>query len=125
MLVGLDGLAAFAGPFDWTAQFLRRKQYQPVLGVLPALGAEPAADIAGDDPDLALGDLEDARGESLTHPMGVLHIGVESEAVLAGVPDADRTARLHEMRIHPADHIAAPDDVRRLGERRLGRGFVA
>src|SRR5262249_61027039 len=103
MLVGLDGLAAFAGPFDWTAQFLRRKQHQPVFGILPAFGAEPAADIAGDDPDLALGDLEDARGERLTNAMGVLHIGVEGEAILARIRDAARTARIHGRGIQPAN----------------------
>ena len=57
--------------------------------------------------------------------MRILHIGVEGEAVLARVPDADRTARLHEMRIDPADDVPALDDVRRLCEGRIGRGLVA
>jgi hypothetical protein len=92
-----------------------------MLGILPALSAEPA----GDKPDLAFRDLENTSGERLTHPVGVLHIGVEGEAVLAGVPDVDRTARLHKMRIHPADDVAALDDVLSPGEGRLGRGFVA
>src|SRR5271163_2425030 len=96
-----------------------------MLGILPALGAEPTADIAGDDPDPAFRDFEDTSGERLAHPVGVLHVGVEGEAALALVPHADRTARLHEMRIDPADDVAALDDVHRLGEGRLGRGFVA
>src|SRR5712672_6747 len=96
-----------------------------MLGILPPLGAEPAADIARDDPDLAFRDFENTSGERLAHPMRVLHIGVERETVLAGVPHADRTARLHEMGIDPADHIAALDDASRLGESRLGRGLVA
>src|SRR5712671_5389683 len=87
-----------------------------MLGILPPLGAEPAADIARDDPDLAFRDFENTSGERLTHPVRVLHIGVEGKAVLARVPHADRTARLHEMRIDPADDVAALDDVRRLGE---------
>src|SRR5207253_4636817 len=110
VLVGLNGFTAFTRPFDRPAQFLRREQYQPMLGILPALGAEPAADIAGDDPDLAFRDLENASGERLTHPVRVLHVGVEREAVLARVPYADRPARLHEMRVDPADHVAALDD---------------
>jgi hypothetical protein len=50
-------LAALAGPFDRAAQFLRREQHQPMLGILPALGAEAAADIAGNDPYLAFRDI--------------------------------------------------------------------
>src|SRR5262249_20990867 len=125
MLVSLDRLAALAGPFDWSAQFLRREQHQPMLRILPALGAEPAADIAGDDPDLALGDFEDTSGERLSHPVRVLHVGVEGEPVLARIPDADRTARLHEMRIDPTDDVASCDDVRRLGEGRFSGSLVA
>src|SRR5438046_1576781 len=112
VLVGLDRLAALAGPFDWPAQFLRREQHQPMLRILPALGAEPAADITGNDPDLAFRDFENTSGERLTHPVRILHIGVEGEAVLARVPHADSTARLHEMRIDPADDVRAIDDVR-------------
>jgi uncharacterized protein (TIGR03118 family) len=33
MLVGLDRLAALAGPFDRPAQLLRCQQHQPVLGI--------------------------------------------------------------------------------------------
>jgi hypothetical protein len=57
--------------------------------------------------------------------MRVLHVGVEGIAVLAGFPQADRAARLHEMRVDPADHIAPFDDVRGAGEGRLGRRLVA
>jgi hypothetical protein len=60
-----------------------------MLGILPALGAEPAADIAGDDPDPAFRNFEDTSGERLTHPVGVLHVRVECETVLARVPNAD------------------------------------
>ncbi len=125
MLVRLDRLAALALPFDRPAQPLRGEQHEPVLGVLPALGAEPAADIAGDDPDAALRDLEDAGRQCLPHPVRVLHIGVERVAVLARVPHPDRAARLHEMGIDPADHIAPLDDVRRRRERGVGRRLVA
>src|SRR5438046_226389 len=112
MLVGLDPSASLAGPFVAPSQFLRREQHQPMLRILPALGAEPAADIAGDDPDLAFRDLENTSSERLTHPVRILHIGVEGEAVFARVPYADSTARLHEMRIDPADDVRAIDDVR-------------
>src|SRR5215471_17524231 len=96
-----------------------------MLGILPALRAEAAADIAGDDPDLAFRDFENSSRERLTHPVRILYVGIEGEAILARVPHADRTARLHEMRIDPADDVAAPDDVRCLGEGRLGGSLVA
>src|SRR5207302_10588353 len=112
MLVGLDRLAAFALPFDGAAQPLRGEQHEPMLSVLPALGAEPAADIAGDDADPALRDLEDAGGQRLPDPAPALHIGAERVAVLARIPHANRAARLHEMRVDAADHIAPLDDRR-------------
>src|SRR5215469_11426767 len=96
-----------------------------MLGVLPALGAEPAADIAGDDPNLALRDFEYTSGERLTHPVRILHVGIQSEPVFAGVPHADRAARFHEMCVNPADHVAALDYVSRLREHRLSPGSIA
>ena len=115
VLVGEDRLAALADPLDRPAQLLRGEQHEPVLGVLPALGAEAAADIAGDHPDAALRDLEDAGRERLPHAVRVLHVGVERVALLARVPHAERAARLHEMRVDPADHVAALDDMRGAG----------
>ena len=125
VLVGLDRLAALAGPFDRPPQFLGGEQHQPMLGILPALGAEPAADIAGNDADPAFRDLEDAGRERLAHPVRVLHVGVERKALLARVPHPDRAARFHEMGVDPADHVAALDDVRRRGKGGLGRGPVS
>src|ERR1700731_3870667 len=90
----------------------------PAVRILfpPAASQERTPPSRDRDPDLAFRDFENTSGERLTHPVRILHIGVEGEAVLARVPHADRTARLHEMRIDPADDVAALDDVRCLGE---------
>src|SRR5215471_15959556 len=96
-----------------------------MLGILPALGPEPTADIAGDDANMALRNLEDARRQRLAHAMRVLYVGVEREALLARVPDADRAARLHEMRVDTADHITPLDDIRGVGEGSVSRSLVA
>ena len=88
VLVGGDGLAALARPLDGPADLLGGPEHEAVLGVLPALGAEAAADVARDHPDAVLGDLEDIGGERVPHPMGILHVGVERVALLARVPDA-------------------------------------
>ena len=80
MLVGLQGLGALARPFDRAAQLLRRPQGQPVLHVLPALGAEAAAHVAGDDVHVLLGHLEDVFGQHVPEPVGVLHVHMEHVA---------------------------------------------
>ena len=125
VLVGEHRLAAVAHPAHRPAQVFRGEQHEPVLRILPALCPEPAADIAGDDADAALRHLEDARRERLPHAVRVLHVGIQRVAVLAGVPDAQGAARLHEMRVDPADHVAALDDMRRLGKGGVGRSPVA
>src|SRR5206468_3881534 len=52
VLIGRDRLAPLALPLDGPPELARRPQHQLVLGVLPALGPEGAADVAHDDPDL-------------------------------------------------------------------------
>jgi hypothetical protein len=90
VLVGRDGVPSLALPLDGTAELPRRPEDQAVLRVLPALGPEAAADVAGDDADLVLGDLEDVAGQRVPDAMGILDVRVEGEALLAGVPDAPR-----------------------------------
>ncbi len=78
-----------------------------MLGILPALGAETAADVAGDDPHRLLWNAEDLLGQELTDPVGVLDIGVEGVAVLAFVVSADRATRFHILGEDAADDEAA------------------
>src|SRR6185503_6533300 len=97
----------------------RRPKDQPVLGILPALGAEGAADVARDDPDALLGDAEDGTGQHLADPMRVLDVRMEGVAILAGVVDAEGAARLHVLGVHPCDDVAAGYDMRGSRERRV------
>src|SRR5262249_38494240 len=104
VLVGGDGLAPLARPLDRPPDFSRGPEYQAVLGILPTLGAEAAADVAGDDAHLMLGDLEDVAGERRPDAVWVLHVRVERVAILAGIVDAERAPRLQVLRMHAADH---------------------
>ena len=125
VLVGEDRLAPLARPLDGPAKLARRPQHQLVLGILPALGAEGAADVAGDDADPVLGDLEDAAGQGVADAMRVLDVGVEGVAVLDRIVDAERAPRLQVLRVDPRDDVAASDDPVSPGEGRLGRRAVA
>ena len=73
-------------PFDRPAQELRGQQHQRNFIVNRRFHSEAAADVPCHHPDLALRDLEYTSGERLAHPVRVLHIGIEREAVLARVP---------------------------------------
>src|SRR5882724_11927771 len=103
----------------------RRPQDEAVLRVLPALGPEAAPDVAGDDADLVLGDLEDVGRQRSPHAVGVLHVRVEGVTVLAGVVDAEGAAGLHVLRVDAADDVAAADHAVGGGEGGLGGSPVA
>ncbi len=96
-----------------------------MLDILPPLGAKAAADIVADDPDFALRHLEDHGGQHVADAVGIVDVGIERVAVLAGIVSSDRAARLHVLGLHPADHVAAPDDMSGAGEGSVGLGLVA
>ncbi len=125
MLVGHDDLGAFAAPFHRPIEFLRRPQHQPVIDILPALGAKAAADIVDHDAHLAFRHLEHIGGQHVTHPVRIIHIRVQRIAILELIEHAQRAARLHELGMHPRDDMAPPDNVFRFRERRVGGGFIA
>ena len=125
MLVGRNGLVTLAGPLHGAPELARGPQDEPVLGILPALGPEPAPDVARDDADLVLGDLEDHARQGVAHAVGILHVGVERVPVLAGIVDAERPARLHVLGVHAGDDVAPAHDVRRAREGGLHGGLVS
>ena len=96
-----------------------------MLGILPALGAEAAADVAGDHADLVLGDIEDVGGERRPHAVWVLHVGVQRVALLARVPRPDGAARFHILGVDPGDDVATAHHACGAGEGGLGRRAVA
>src|SRR5207245_9324163 len=85
VLVGGNRLAPLAHPLDRAAELARGPQHQAVLGVLPALGPERAADVAGDDADPMLGDLQDGGRERGADAVRGLGGGVWAGALLAAV----------------------------------------
>ena len=99
MFVGEHGFRTFAGPFDGAAELLRGPQDEAVLDILPALGAEAAADIAGHDPDLALGHAKHGISQHLADAMRILAVRIERVMVLGRVIDAERAAWLHILRV--------------------------
>ena len=125
VLVGGNRLAPLAHPLDRAAELARGPQHQAVLGILPALGPERAADVAGDDADPMLGDLQDVGRERGADAVRVLDVGVERVAILAAIVDAERAPRLHVLGVDARDDVAAADDPRRLRERGVGRRLVA
>ena len=125
VLVGRDRVAALARPLDGTVELARRPQHEPVLRVLPALGPEGAAHVARDHADLVLGDLEDIGGERVPHPVGVLHVGVERVAILAGIVDAERAPRLHVLRVDATDEVAPSDHAGGGGDGGIGGRLIA
>ena len=120
VLVGQHRLGALAAPLHRPAQLLRGPEHQPVVDILPALDAEPAADILHQHAHLALGYPEDVVGEHVAHAVRVVHVGVERVAILARVIGPDRAARLHVLRVHAGDDVATPHDIGRGSEGRVG-----
>jgi hypothetical protein len=55
-------LAALGDPFDRPSDLARGPQRQRVFGIMRALHAEAAADLAGDDAELRFRDVEDTAG---------------------------------------------------------------
>src|SRR5208282_4591414 len=77
VLVGEDDLGALAAPFNGTAELLCRPQGQAVLDILPAFGAEAAADVVADHPDFALRYLEHHVGQHVADAVRVVDVGVK------------------------------------------------
>ena len=125
VLVGGNRLAPLAPPLHGAAELARGPQDEAMLGILPALGAEGAADVAHDHADGVLRHLEDVGGQRVAHAVGILHVGVERVAPLAGIPRAERAARLHVLRVDARDDVAPLDHARRRSEGCLGGDGVA
>ena len=80
MGVGEEALAALGGPLDRPAEPLGGEQADALLGVDEDLGAEAAADVGRDHPELVLGRDADERRDHQARDVRVLARGVEREA---------------------------------------------
>ena len=120
MGVGHEGFAAVRRPFDRSAELLRGPGDDGLFGIVINLGAEPAADVGGDDPNLVLRHLQDIGAHQQPDDMRILAGGVERVFAVRAVIIADRRARLQRVRDQP---VVGDVDLRNiLG---LGEGLVA
>src|SRR3546814_2609764 len=93
--VGGEALGALVRPLHRRAHFLRRPGADRLLGIAEDLGAEAAADVRRDDPQLVFAEAEHESAEDQLQQVRVLAGRVERVAVGAAVVLADRGARLH------------------------------
>ena len=123
--VAEKGLRTRALPFDRPAGELRCEQHQRRLVEDRRLHAEAAADVAGDDVHLALGDLQHLLRQIRAERVHALRLGIERVVAAGRVVVADAAARLHGHGRDAADHPAMAHDVVRARERRVRGGLVA
>ena len=116
--VALDQvLAPLFDPAHRPAKFARQKRHQQVFGIDMALAAEAAADIERDAAHPRLGQPQQ-RGGFAAHPMNHLGRGPDRRRVGARIVGADDAAALHRHGGVAVVIEAAPQPVRRAGQRR-------
>ena len=108
--VGLEGIAALAGPLHRPPKGARRMQDEAVFGVDKALHAETAADIAGDEPKAFRLHLHHGLGKVPMHACDALAADGEGKAGLL-IIFADRASDLHRHRRDLVLHEVALGDV--------------
>ena len=123
--VAEEGLGALRGPLHWAVDFFRRPEAHGFFGIDEDFGAEAAADIGCDDPQLVLRRESDEGREDEPRHVRVLAGGVERERVGTGIVFADRRARLHRVGDQPVVDDVELRHVSCGGEGRVGRGLVA
>ncbi len=125
MRIGEEGLGAVGGPFDRHARLLRRPQADDLLRIDVDLGAEGAAHIWRDDPELVLRRNVIECGKHQSRDMRVLARGPQRVVLLGGVVDAERRARLDRVRDQAVVDDVELGDVLRLGDRHVDGGAIA
>ena len=125
MGVGEEALAALPGPLDRPAEPLGGEQADALLGVDEDLGAEAAADVGRDHPELVLGRHADERRDHEARDVRVLARGVEREGVGGAIVLADRGARLDRVRHQAVVDQLDRGDVGGAGDRLVDRRRIA
>ncbi len=124
LAVDKEMLGALADPFDRPADAPGGERRQRVLVIDERLGAEAAADVRGDHPDLADRHAEDI-GDVVAHAVAALGAEGEREAAALRVVLGDDAARLHVVGDDPVVDDLHPRYPRRAGEGGVGRRLVA
>src|SRR6516165_7452964 len=92
---------------------------------MPALHAEAAADLARDDAELRLRDMQEAAGYVGARGMRALGPDIKREPPEPVVPFSDAPARLHRCRGDAVEDKLEPRDVMGPGKARLDRAHLA
>ncbi len=121
MIIAGERFRTRGDPFDRPAAAPRRPQHQRVLGIGIGLHPEAAAHIGRDHAQPGLGDVQNRGREHRAHAVRVLRGGVKCIGFLAGAVFADRAARLQRIGRKPLAPQGKTHDMRRLGERGVGR----
>ncbi|GBD42175.1 hypothetical protein HRbin39_01564 [bacterium HR39] len=123
--VGEEGLAALLAPLDGPAHLPRRPGDEAFLTVDEDLGAEAAAHVGGDHPQLVLRRDAHEGGHHQPVQVRVLAGEIAGVLVLAGVVDADGRARLEGVGHEPVVDEIHRDHPIGLREGLVHRGAVA
>ena len=113
------------GPFHRPAGAPRGPQHQDDFRIDRAAQAVGAADVAGDQPKLALRNLHRGFGDGVAEQPGPLEAAMQRVAAGAAVVFAGDAARLQRVGGDAVDDEALLDHMRGLGEGGIGRGLVA
>ena len=123
--VGEERLRPLRRPFDRPLDLLGRPSAHSLFVVNENLGAESAADVGCDDPELVLRSDALERGQDDPRQMRVLAGRVKGYDIRSLVVVAQRSARLHGVGDRSiVDEVDLSHMLRRR-KRRVGRGLVA
>src|SRR3972149_528437 len=88
------------------------------------LAAERAADIERHHAYAVPRNPQDLTCKQIAHRMRRLNVAIKRVAVIAPIVDRERAARLHELRMHSRDDVAALHAMPCARETGLGRGAI-
>ena len=121
LIVGDETFRAILLPFHRPRDLAARPDHERMLGIDESLHAEAAADIGRDQAQLVLRQFQHDLGQRIAHEMRALGRGVERRAAACRIVIGDGVARLHGIDHDAVVEKVERDDVRRLGERGVGR----
>ncbi len=124
LVIAEESFAALARPFHRAADFFRSPHQHGMLRKHRILGAEIAADVAGNDADGLEGNVEDFRDLALL-PNHAAAAGVKRVALGRGVETADSGARFHRHAGDALNPSAQRDDVGGAGKGSVRRRSIA
>ncbi len=124
LIIAQESFRTRRGEFHRPSKSLRGPQHQTEFDIGPIARAEIAADIGGDHPQ-PFGRHTDDLDQLVLLPHRAAGAGIKNIAVGLRKVLRDRRARLHRHAGNAADDEFLFDDMRRAGERAIGRLLIA